>query len=164
MINLLYEEYEALKLSDFDHYTHQEASVFMEVSRPTFTRIYSSALQKIAQAFVEGRGITIEGGHVYFDSTWYYCDTCSSRFNNPFIEETPQKCPLCGSWKIKDLDATTSDDLSVKSEKKVLYRCENCGTEKEKKRGAEKENILCDSCGNEMILYRDHNCGNNACL
>jgi hypothetical protein len=48
----------------------------MGVSRPTYIRIYASALQKIAKAFVEGRLIFIEGGKVYFDSDWYRCNTC----------------------------------------------------------------------------------------
>ena len=38
-VNLLYEEYEAIRLSDYDHLNHQKASVMMGVSRPTFTRI-----------------------------------------------------------------------------------------------------------------------------
>ena len=61
-VNLLYEEYEALRLSDYDGLKHHQASVIMGVSRPTFTRIYASALQKVAKAFVEGKQITIEGG------------------------------------------------------------------------------------------------------
>ena len=65
---LLYEEYEALRLCDYDNYNHLNASVIMGISRPTFTRIYSSTRRKIAQAFVEGRQISIEGGNVYFDS------------------------------------------------------------------------------------------------
>ena len=69
-INLLYEEYEAIRLSDYDALNHHEASIIMGVSRPTFTRIYGSALQKVAKAFVEGRQITIKGGQVYFDSDW----------------------------------------------------------------------------------------------
>lgn len=56
-VNLLYEEYESLRLSDYEGCTHHQASVMMGVSRPTFTRIYASALQKIAAAFVEGRQI-----------------------------------------------------------------------------------------------------------
>ncbi|MDD2346480.1 MAG: DUF134 domain-containing protein, partial [Bacteroidales bacterium] len=45
---LLYEEYEAVRLCDYDMVNHHEASVVMGVSRPTFTRIFASARQKIA--------------------------------------------------------------------------------------------------------------------
>ena len=36
----------------------------MDISRPTVTRIYNSARQKIADALVNGRSITISGGDV----------------------------------------------------------------------------------------------------
>lgn len=100
-VNLLFEEYEALRLSDYDKLNHHQASIMMGVSRPTFTRIYASALQKIAQAFVEGREIIIKGGKVYFDSNWYHCDGCLCYFNNPKEENTVENCTLCGSLQIK---------------------------------------------------------------
>ena len=59
---LHYEEYESLKLSDYDGHTQCESSEVMGISRPTFTRIYMSAREKIAKAFVEGRKIIVEGG------------------------------------------------------------------------------------------------------
>jgi len=97
---LLYEEYEALRLCDYEMCNHHQASVLMGVSRPTFTRIYASALQKIAKAFVEGRQISIEGGKVYFDSDWYHCDECDCYFNNPEKEKEIKNCPLCGNQGI----------------------------------------------------------------
>ncbi|MFY9406828.1 MAG: DUF134 domain-containing protein, partial [Bacteroidales bacterium] len=42
-IILLYEEYEAIRLCDYKMYTHLQASEIMNISRPTFTRIYASA-------------------------------------------------------------------------------------------------------------------------
>ena len=96
-INLLYEEYEALKLSDYDMLNHYQASLMMGVSRPTFTRVYAMALRKISKAFVEGRQIYIQGGAVCFDSNWYCCRDCGCFFNNPDEELLIEKCPLCGS-------------------------------------------------------------------
>lgn len=40
MISMLFEEYEALRLSDYEMLNHHQASVEMKVSRPTFTRVY----------------------------------------------------------------------------------------------------------------------------
>jgi len=54
VVNLLYEEYEALRLSDYDKLNHHQASIMMVVSRPTFTRIYGSVLQKVAKGMVVG--------------------------------------------------------------------------------------------------------------
>lgn len=103
-VNLLYEEYEAIRLSDYDKLNHYQASVMMGVSRPTFTRIYAAALQKTAKAFVEGKQITIEGGKVYFDSDWYYCEACTCYFNNVEKEKAVKNCPLCNSEKVAKFD------------------------------------------------------------
>ena len=53
-IFLHFEEYEAIRLCDYEMKTQQEASVSMGVSRPTLSRIYVSARQKIAKALVRG--------------------------------------------------------------------------------------------------------------
>lgn len=111
-IILLYEEYEALRLCDYDMKNHHEASALMNISRPTFTRIYSSVRQKIARAFVEGRQISIEGGKVYFDSNWYHCKQCTCYFNNPEIEKAVHRCTLCGS---NDISRVETEDTSTKT-------------------------------------------------
>ena len=38
----------------------------MNVSRPTLTRIYAKARKTVAEAFVEGKSLVIEGGSVDF--------------------------------------------------------------------------------------------------
>ncbi|MCF8381750.1 MAG: DUF134 domain-containing protein [Bacteroidales bacterium] len=111
-VNVLYEEYEALRLSDYNNLNHKEASEIMGVSRPTFTRIYASCLQKIAKAFVEGRQISIEGGKVYFDSNWYLCKKCKCYFNNTEKEKPIQNCPLCGSKQVKEYDYDHTDSAN----------------------------------------------------
>lgn len=91
------EEYEAIRLCDFEMLNHQQASLIMDVSRPTLTRIYSKARQKLAEALVLGKQIIIEGGKVYFDSEWFSCKNCGSYFNNPEKQLEIKECPLCGS-------------------------------------------------------------------
>ena len=54
-----HDEYEAFKLAAYDRLLQEEAAERMEISRPTFTRIYNCAVQKIAQAIVEGKIIDI---------------------------------------------------------------------------------------------------------
>lgn len=103
---LLFEEYEALRLCDYYRYKHQQASVMMEVSRPTFTRIYASALEKIARAFVEGRQISIEGGKVYYDSEWYRCSGCHCYFNHRGEGKEVSNCPLCGGRDVVPYNQT----------------------------------------------------------
>jgi len=94
---LFLEEYEAIRLCDYDRKDHEGAARLMDVSRPTFTRIYASAREKIAKAFVEARQLVIEGGKVYFDSEWYICNGCHCFFNQPDQSLQVSFCPLCGS-------------------------------------------------------------------
>lgn len=147
LVNLLFEEYEALRLSDYDRLKHLQASVIMGVSRPTFTRIYASALQKIAKAFIEGRQITIEGGKIYFDSDWFHCRGCQCYFNNPEKETKVEACPLCGSSQIEKYD--------IEKEKKKLKTaekcsCPNCGLEIEHQHGIPCNQHECPKCGDLM--------------
>lgn len=91
------EEYESIKLMDYELHSQEEAAKFMQVSRPTITRIYESARRKIAKAFIEGLPIEISGGHVEFDSNWMHCTNCQAQFS----KATDNKCPWCGSDSIK---------------------------------------------------------------
>jgi len=54
------DEMEAIRLADFEGLYQEEAAKEMEVSRPTFSRILSSARKKIANALILGRAIEIE--------------------------------------------------------------------------------------------------------
>lgn len=96
-----YDEYESIRLSDFEFMGQMGASHEMGVSRPTFTRIYESARRKIAQAFILGKVIVFEGGKVYFDSEWYMCNNCGCFFNHLRKECDVNKCALCGSSEIQ---------------------------------------------------------------
>jgi predicted DNA-binding protein (UPF0251 family) len=98
---LNYEEYEAIRLSDFKLFGQVESAQVMGVSRPTFARIYESARRKVAQAFVQGKPIVFEGGKVYFDSEWYSCNHCGCWFNHPAKEEEVTCCALCGSSDVE---------------------------------------------------------------
>ena len=95
-VELLYEEYEAIKLADYDGMNHQEAAKLMGISRATFARIYEVARRKIARALVETREIRSVFGNAEFDETWRICDSCHARFNIPPNMDTLQ-CPLCKS-------------------------------------------------------------------
>lgn len=101
-IELLYEEYEALKLADYDLMNHQEASKLMGVSRPTFARIYESARRKIAKALVETKEIKAVYGNAWLDKSWVICNHCHARFTIP--KTIDQKvCPICSSENIESL-------------------------------------------------------------
>jgi uncharacterized protein len=73
---LQYDEYEVIRLLDYDGMTHEQAAEKMNVSRPTLTRIYEQARKTLAKAFVEGKMIYIEGGNVQFEKQWFRCKKC----------------------------------------------------------------------------------------
>jgi len=101
-IELLYEEYEAIKLSDYDLMNHKEASELMGVSRATFARIYESARRKIAMAFVETKEIRTVFGNTQMDESWFLCNACHARFTIPKTLKQ-DICPMCSSDQIESL-------------------------------------------------------------
>jgi predicted DNA-binding protein (UPF0251 family) len=101
-IDLHYEEYEAIKLADYDLMNHLEASQLMGVSRATFARVYESARRKIARALVEIREIRSVFGDASLDHSWFICEACNARFNIPDKQIDPF-CPLCKSKNINPI-------------------------------------------------------------
>lgn len=57
------EELESIRLKDYLLMDQAEAAKRIGVSQPTFHRIITKAHRKIAEAFVEGKAIRIEGGN-----------------------------------------------------------------------------------------------------
>jgi predicted DNA-binding protein (UPF0251 family) len=53
------DEFEAVKLADYDGLAHEDAAKKMCVSRQTFGRIVKSARHKIAAAIFNGRALRI---------------------------------------------------------------------------------------------------------
>lgn len=63
-VTLHLDEFETIRLLDHQGLDQQQAAEAMGISRPTVTRIYASARQKIAAALTLGQAICIEGGPV----------------------------------------------------------------------------------------------------
>jgi len=59
---LAFDEFEAVRLADVEGLKQEDAATRMKVSRPTFSRIISSAHQKIGDALVNVKAIKIDGG------------------------------------------------------------------------------------------------------
>lgn len=149
---LLYEEYEAVRLCDYDLVNHHEASVVMGVSRPTFTRIFASARQKIAKAFIEGLPISIEGGKVYFDSDWHHCSDCKCDFSNPNKTKEVEKCPLCSGSEVYSFNDDNTDDVGGSN---FVCVCSTCDYEQKHQKGKPCSTEKCPKCGNKMYKKRN---------
>ena len=61
-VYLTLDEFEAVRLADLKELKQEEAAKRMKISRPTFSRIISSAHRKIGDALVNIKAIRIEGG------------------------------------------------------------------------------------------------------
>jgi predicted DNA-binding protein (UPF0251 family) len=112
-IYILYEEFEALRLADYENLTQVEAAKKMNISRPTFTRLYDKARKSVAKAFMEGKAIIIQGGTFITDDYWYRCQNC----HETIVSDHPvNQCEDCDSDKITRLNDVTSrenkDDLN----------------------------------------------------
>ena len=93
-VSLTFEEYESIKLCDYDLLKHEEAANLMNISRSTFSRIYESARRKIAKAFVDVCTIRINGGSASLYDDWQKCPDCGVSFMK--TNDTANVCPLCG--------------------------------------------------------------------
>ena len=63
-IVLGYDEYETLRLIDYEHFSQAQCAGRMRVSRPTVARMYETARAKLADFLVNGKALVIEGGDV----------------------------------------------------------------------------------------------------
>ena len=102
-IRLFLEEYESIRLLDFENMTQEQAAVHMEVSRPTLTRIYEKARRKVAQSLIEGTDMIISGGEYIFDKSWFRCESCQANFN--IFDDQESCCPVCKQTEIISLNS-----------------------------------------------------------
>ncbi len=158
-VNLLYEEFEALKLADYDGLSQLEASRQMEVSRPTFTRIYDSALKKIAKALVEHKKLVIGGGNVVFNDKWFVCNDCRTVFKENNKQKNNKSCPVCGSENITPLQNADLTAFNIRHRRHRGERfkdtgyciCPKCNRKEKHKRGIPCNSMLCPDCNIQMI-------------
>ena len=96
---LTVDECEALRLSDLLDLSHEDGGKQMGVSRATFGRILQNARRTVADALVNGKAISIEGGNFKMTTRErvFECDRCAKRWSEAQGTGRPQKCPSCGS-------------------------------------------------------------------
>mgnify|MGYP000055268883 FL=1 len=155
-ISVQYEEYEALRLADYEGFSHLQASEKMEVSRPTFTRIYEKVRKKLASAFVEGKPIIIEGGDVEFDKQWYRCWECNNVFHVPQGQEA--LCTSCKSDHVEHLNESVRQWRKGKGWRKghagespATCICPECNHEMVHEPGTPCRERHCPECNNLMV-------------
>lgn len=76
------EEFESLRLKDYQNLDQNECAEKMDISQPTFHRLISSARKKVAEALTLGKALKIEGGNFIYDKNRKVCKKCKREFNS----------------------------------------------------------------------------------
>lgn len=63
------DEFEAIRLADYEQLYQEDAAAQMNISRQTFGRIIDSAHKKIADVLLNGKALKIEGGAIALSDT-----------------------------------------------------------------------------------------------
>jgi predicted DNA-binding protein (UPF0251 family) len=93
---LCIDEFEAIRLADFERLYHEQAAEKMNISRQTFGRIVEAARGKVARALVEGLALRIEGGEIEMaEQRAFWCQQCQHSWSVPFGTGGPDGCPAC---------------------------------------------------------------------
>ena len=79
VVEMTLDEFEAIRLMDWEGLRQEECAAQMDVARTTVQAIYSSARKKIASCLVNGRKLVIDGGEYRLCES----DGCERRANCP---------------------------------------------------------------------------------
>lgn len=101
-----FDEFEAMRLSDVEHMSQEEVAQMMNVSRQSIQLMLQTAREKLTRALLDGQTISIGGGHVQIYHCPLVCQKCQYAFTKE-ATELPRVCPECGSDQI----GCSSDDF-----------------------------------------------------
>ncbi|NLB27238.1 MAG: DUF134 domain-containing protein [Bacteroidales bacterium] len=99
---LTLDEYEAIRLADYQGLLHEEAASEMGISRSTFSRLVVAARRKVSDSLINGKMLTIGGGKIHFRNNIIRCLNCRNIFKIK-INSALMKCPVCGSANLQNL-------------------------------------------------------------
>ncbi|NLA33701.1 MAG: DUF134 domain-containing protein [Tenericutes bacterium] len=85
-VDMILEEFETIRLIDYNRLTQEECASFMGVARTTVQKIYDDARNKIADALINGKTLKIEGGNYRLCSNRPHRKYCY-RKNCPIIND-----------------------------------------------------------------------------
>jgi len=85
-VDMSLEEFEAIRLIDYNNLTQEECASFMGVARTTVQKIYNDARGKIADALVNGRTLKIEGGNYHLCNNMPHRKYCNRKNCKRFSE------------------------------------------------------------------------------
>ena len=157
-IEVTLDEFEAIRLRDYNGIKQGEAAKIMEISQPTFHRILTSGREKIAKALIDGKIIKIKGG--IWMTNEYKCKSCGFKWSSP--EKEYEKCIECDSEDIYKIDIEEVQKTieqprmgqgrgyggqGIGAGPPRVCKCTQCGYESPKTPGVPCRNFKCPECG-----------------
>jgi uncharacterized protein len=93
---LTLDEFEAIRLADYEGLYQEDSARKMNISRQTFGRIIETAHKKIADVLINGKALKIEGGDVSIEEMKrVICPHCKRDYNSSISTEDAFVCPRC---------------------------------------------------------------------
>lgn len=90
------DEYEAIRLIDYEGLTQEQCAKQMNVSRTTAQSVYSSARRKTARCLVEGAELIIDGGD------YFLCDGSAEKCRADKTRQPRCACSKAAAWGKKE--------------------------------------------------------------
>lgn len=90
LVILHIDEFETIRLIDYEKKTHEQCARQMGISRTTVTEIYGRARAKLADCLISGKALRISGGNYMLcdGSAWKCCGKKCNRINNKSDNQT----------------------------------------------------------------------------
>jgi predicted DNA-binding protein (UPF0251 family) len=102
VVLLTLEELEAVRLSDLEGLSQEEAARRMGISRRALWEDLQNARRRMVDALVNGKAIEIGGGNYTVEGRpGYACRGCHAEWDMLSGSEEPSECPECGSTDIE---------------------------------------------------------------
>jgi predicted DNA-binding protein (UPF0251 family) len=90
------DEFETIRLADFEGLYQEEGARKMNISRQTFGRIIETAHKKIADVLINGKALKIEGGEVSVEDMKHArCPRCKREYASISSSGEAFVCPYC---------------------------------------------------------------------
>lgn len=91
------DEYEVIRLVDYEKQSHEQCALVMDISRTTVTEIYERARFKISDCIVNGKQLVISGGNYRVCSGRHQscrgrpCWKCTEQHQEKYYSERKEK-------------------------------------------------------------------------
>ena len=99
-VGISLEEAEALRLKEIEGLEQEQGAEKMNISRPTFQRVLTSARKKMADALLNGKAIRIDGGNFEIVHRRFKCQRGHEWEVELPSRILPELCPTCSSTDI----------------------------------------------------------------